>query len=76
MRDLPQVEPPPAAATVWLGWIASIVLLAVLIWAGYTYRNDVMQAWPPSQRLYAAIGLGLPSPPPPAAAGKNSVKTP
>jgi len=43
---------------VWLGWVASIVIWALVVWAAYAYRAEVMAAWPPSQRLYAALGLG------------------
>lgn len=75
MRDLPRVESPPASATIWLGWVASILVLALLIWGGYTYRNDVMRVWPPSQRLYAALGLGPPPAQPPSAT-KGPLKTP
>ena len=46
---------PPA---VWLGWVASVAVWGMVIWAGYAYRAQVMDAWPPSQRLYAALGLG------------------
>jgi predicted Zn finger-like uncharacterized protein len=43
---------------VWLGWVASIVIWGLVVWAAYAYRAEVMAAWPPSQRLYAALGLG------------------
>lgn len=43
---------------VWLGWLASAVIWGLVIWAGYAYRADIMAAWPPSQRLYVALGLG------------------
>jgi predicted Zn finger-like uncharacterized protein len=36
---------------------ASLVLLAALCWAAYAWRAEVMQVWPPSQRLFAALGL-------------------
>ena len=42
----------------WLGWLVSLALIALLVWAGYAYRGAVMHAWPPSQRLYALLGLG------------------
>lgn len=45
-----------------LGWAASIVVIILLVWAGYSFRSGVMQAWPPSQRFYAALGLA-PQPP-------------
>lgn len=43
---------------VWLGWLVSIVVWGLVIWAGYHYRAAIMAAWPPSQRLYAALGIG------------------
>jgi predicted Zn finger-like uncharacterized protein len=42
----------------WLGWAVSIVIWGLVVWAAYHYRADIMAAWPPSQRLYAALGLG------------------
>jgi predicted Zn finger-like uncharacterized protein len=44
----------------WLGWLASLVLLAALAWAAISYRGEVQRAWPPSMRLYAALGLYAP----------------
>jgi len=35
----------------------SVIALAALVWGLYTWRGDVMQLWPPSQRLFAALGL-------------------
>ena len=57
--------PPPSFAArvrradtaVLAGWVASLALLAALGWGGVKWRNDVMHAWPPSERLYAALGL-------------------
>ena len=42
----------------WVGWVVSLVIWGVVIWAAYAYRSEIMDAWPPSQRLYAALGLG------------------
>jgi len=28
-----------------------------LVWAAVAWRGDVMNAWPPSERLYMALGL-------------------
>ena len=38
-------------------WAASLVALLVLGWVAYEWRGNVMAAWPPSERLYAALGL-------------------
>jgi predicted Zn finger-like uncharacterized protein len=35
----------------------SVVVLISLGWAVYAWRAEVMHAWPPSQRLFAALGL-------------------
>ena len=37
-------------------WAATVVLLAGLGLAAARYRAEIMQAWPPSQRLYALFG--------------------
>lgn len=60
---LPEATVVPVAergrrTAVWLGWLVSLVIWGLVIWAGYHYRADIMAAWPPSQRLYAALGLG------------------
>lgn len=39
------------------GWAVSITVLFALVWAAVTWRSDVMRAWPPSERLYTALGL-------------------
>ena len=39
------------------GWAASIAVLLILVWAAVAWRSDVMRAWPPSERLYTALGL-------------------
>jgi predicted Zn finger-like uncharacterized protein len=35
----------------------SVVALVALGWAAYLWRAEVMLIWPPSQRLFAALGL-------------------
>ena len=49
--------PPPRHVGARVAWVASILLLAALVWAGYSQRTTIMQAWPPSERLYNALGL-------------------
>jgi len=59
--DEAPMQPPPRQRTstgVWVGWAASVGIWALVLWAAYAYRAQVMDAWPPSQRLYAALGLG------------------
>ncbi len=48
---------PKASAFVWVGWAASLLVLALLVWGALAYRDDVMAAWPESERLYHALGL-------------------
>ncbi len=49
-------RPPPLYAAI-LGWVLSVALLAGLGWAAVTWRVSVMAAWPPSERVYTAVGL-------------------
>ncbi len=41
-----------------IAWLASLVVLAALVFAAYAWRDRIMAAWPPSERLYVALGLG------------------
>ena len=43
--------------TAWVGWLASLVVVAALVWAAVAYRAEVQRAWPPSIRLYTALGM-------------------
>ncbi len=40
-----------------MAWMLSLALLGAAAVATVVYREPIMQAWPPSQRAYAAIGL-------------------
>jgi predicted Zn finger-like uncharacterized protein len=51
------VVPPAAQGQPWLAWGVSIGLLAVLIAAAVLFRGPVMKIWPPSIRVYIALGL-------------------
>lgn len=56
----PDVEPfavTPAGSGAILGWLASLMLVFGLLWAAYAYREPIMAAWPPSIRMYAALGM-------------------
>jgi predicted Zn finger-like uncharacterized protein len=59
-RPAPEASEPRQGhnGAAWLGWLVSLALIALLVWAGYAYRGAVMHAWAPSQRLYALFGLG------------------
>lgn len=45
------------ATLVRLAWAASVLVIVLLGWAAFTWRGDIIQAWPPSERLYAVLGL-------------------
>jgi predicted Zn finger-like uncharacterized protein len=40
-----------------IAWAASVVVVLLLGWVAYAERTMIMQTWPPSIRLYAALGL-------------------
>jgi hypothetical protein len=48
---------PRLDTAVLASWAVSLALLAALGWGGVRWRTDIMHAWPPSERLYAALGL-------------------
>jgi predicted Zn finger-like uncharacterized protein len=54
---LPGAPPTARASMLRLAWAASFVVLAALLWGAYGQRASIMQAWPPSIRVYAALGL-------------------
>ena len=47
----------PGEPALVAGWAVSIAVLVGLAWAAVTWRSNVMHAWPPSERLYTALGL-------------------
>ena len=54
----PDEPPPPTNRHAPAAWVASLLLLAGLAVAAAQFRAEIMQAWPPSQRLYAVFGVG------------------
>jgi predicted Zn finger-like uncharacterized protein len=40
-----------------LAWLASLAVLGFLGWAAYAWRAEIVAAWPPSARMYAAFGV-------------------
>jgi predicted Zn finger-like uncharacterized protein len=62
MQRLINIAEPPPRSSLWpaAAWTASILVLALLLWAAFAWRTDIMQAWPPSTRVYAALGLTQP----------------
>lgn len=46
-----------ADRAVLAGWIVSVAIVIGLCWAALTWRSEIMYAWPPSERLFSALGL-------------------
>jgi len=40
-----------------VAWILSFLVLAAAAWAAYDRREDVIRAWPASERAYAVLGI-------------------
>lgn len=38
-------------------WAASSIILMSAAWGAYAWRAQIVEAWPPSARAYAALGL-------------------
>jgi predicted Zn finger-like uncharacterized protein len=61
------VQPPARSSSLVqlrLAWLASVLLLALLAWGAHAWRAQIVTAWPPSARLYAAFGMQpVPAPP-------------
>lgn len=53
----PAVRAPPGRLALPLAWGGSVALLAVVAAAAVVWREPVMQAWPPSIRVYDALRL-------------------
>ena len=68
-RAVPVARPPgrdgaaPPATAAWIGWALTIVVLVGLLWAAVAWRGAVMAGWPPSARVYGALGLSAPATP-------------
>jgi predicted Zn finger-like uncharacterized protein len=40
-----------------IAWAASILLLALGAWGAFGWRGQIVDAWPPSARMYALFGV-------------------
>lgn len=67
----PVKEERGAGTAVWLLWGLSLLLLAALAWGTIAYRQQIALFWPPSERLYLALGYRL-SPPLPGSEKSGS----
>jgi predicted Zn finger-like uncharacterized protein len=57
-RPAPAAQPRRARAlTTVLAWLLTFAVLGAGAASCYRWRGEVMAAWPPSQRVYAALGL-------------------
>lgn len=54
LRDAPSSPPDRLALA---GWLVTVAVLAIGVYAGFAFRGEIMQAWPASARLYQALGL-------------------
>jgi predicted Zn finger-like uncharacterized protein len=64
-RPAPVTRPPGrdgTATAAWIGWVVTFVVLVGLAGAAVAWRDAVMAGWPPSARVYGALGLGPPGP--------------
>jgi predicted Zn finger-like uncharacterized protein len=52
-----QQPPPRGGAKAVVAWALSLLLLAAAAGAAVTWRTQVMAAWPPSERVFVALGL-------------------
>ncbi len=56
-RLVAQSTRPQSSTHLRLAWAASFVLLVLAAGAAYTWRGQIVAAWPPSAHAYAALGL-------------------
>ena len=58
VRIKPPLAPaPPSGSLARVGWLLTILFLAGLSYTAITRRTAVIEAWPPSERGYLALGL-------------------
>ena len=57
---LPGKGRPRDATAVMLGWVLTGLIVGGALWSGIARRDSIMQAWPPSERLYSVLGLYRP----------------
>ena len=56
-RSAAQQARPRRNVAVRLAWGVSVLVVLLLGWGAYVEQARIMQVWPPSIRLYAALGL-------------------
>jgi predicted Zn finger-like uncharacterized protein len=51
-------EPAPrSGASLALAWLLSLAVLGAAGWATVHFHAEIVEAWPPAARLYAALGI-------------------
>ena len=56
-RPAPAPAPPRRSRGLGLAWAVSVLVLAGGIGAAFVWQDRIVQIWPPSLRLYVALGL-------------------
>jgi predicted Zn finger-like uncharacterized protein len=56
-RPAPPLAAPRISLGLRLAWAASLLVLVAGLAAGVVWRARIAQAWPPSLRVYAVLGL-------------------
>lgn len=57
LAPMAPARPRRSNSALTLAWIVSVLVLLGIVVAAYAGRQGVMRAWPPSERLYGALGL-------------------
>jgi len=53
-----QARPRSLVLAALAGWVATVLVLGAAAWWALAHREAVIAAWPPSERVYLALGLG------------------
>jgi predicted Zn finger-like uncharacterized protein len=54
----PVASTPPGRAALLRAWAASLVVVIGAVVGLLVFRSEVMAAWPPATRVFAALGMG------------------
>ncbi len=59
--DTDATEPPRLKRSVLLAWVLSVLVILGVAGAAVQYRAPLMQAWPPSERIFVWLGYAPPT---------------
>jgi hypothetical protein len=59
MEPAPRSTPLAQRAVRAAGWLALVLILFLIGWAGVQFRQDIVTLWPQSASLYKAVGLAV-----------------